>query len=528
MQILRDWRYIASGFILIPIVIMLVKILGYDYSFNTIIPDKGYKLTLTIETNNLRPDSINIKTFAPLNNTKHSIIREQGISDTYMFSLTNEDENRRIVWQSHKVSGENKMEYISYLKSRHIKYIFNEKTILNDFIPENVKVHLNGTVDIQKNSPYIKAKLDEITAGKNTVYDKILAIHKYIIHDIKYVNFSGILDAETCLMLGEGSCNGKSRLYVAMIQNLGLPARVVGGIILNSSPKKMIHQWVEIYMNGQWVPFCPTNDHFAELPKNYIALYFGDEVLFKRTAGIDFNYYYTFEKITLLGEDVNNKFQNLPFNIYRFVNEFEKFKLSMDVFIYLLMLPFAALISVILKNVIGLETFGTFLPILIASVLHNTGVITGISVFFGIIFLVYFTNILVSRLDLLYHPKMAILLSFVILALLIIFNMGLEFQYYNLVYVVFFPVAIIAITINRVITLIDEASFKRLLIVSINTTIVTVIAFYFIHSIFLQLVMLSFPEIILILIGLNIVVGRWAGFRVIEYFRFAGLIKDRV
>jgi hypothetical protein len=281
-------------------------------------------------------------------------------------------------------------------------------------------------------------------------------------------------------------------------------------------------------MNGQWVPFCPTNDHFAELPKNYIALYFGDEVLFKRTAGIDFNYYYTFEKITLLGEDVNNKFQNLPFNIYRFVNEFEKFKLSMDVFIYLLMLPFAALISVILKNVIGLETFGTFLPILIASVLHNTGVITGISVFFGIIFLVYFTNILVSRLDLLYHPKMAILLSFVILALLIIFNMGLEFQYYNLVYVVFFPVAIIAITINRVITLIDEASFKRLLIVSINTTIVTVIAFYFIHSIFLQLVMLSFPEIILILIGLNIVVGRWAGFRVIEYFRFAGLIKDRV
>jgi hypothetical protein len=39
------------------------------------------------------------------------------------------------------------------------------------------------------------------------------------------------------------------------------------------------------------------------------------------------------------------------------------------------------------------------------------------------------------------------------------------------------------------------------------------------------MIMLSFPELILALIGINIMVGRWAGFRLFEYLRFADLIK---
>lgn len=419
------------------------------------------------------------------------------------------------------------MEYVAFIDTHHMKYIFNEKTILNDYLPENVKIYLKESKNIQTNSGVIRKKLAEITANANTLYDKIQAIHNFITKDIHYINFSGELDAESCLLLMEGSCNGKSRLYVAMAQNLGLPARLVGGVILNTSPKKLSHQWLEIFINGQWVPFCPTNNYFAELPKNYIPLYYGDQVLFKRTAGINFDYSYSFEPVTLPKANMDETFKDLPINIYGLLGQFEKFNLSLDVFIYLLMLPLAALISVILKNIIGLETFGTFLPILIASVLSNTGVITGISTFFTIIAIVYIVNTLISRLDLLYHPRMAILLSFVILGLLLTFSIGLRFNFYSLVYVVFFPVAIVAITINRVTILMEESSFKKLATVTLNTIIVIVISFYFIHSTFLQMIMLSFPELILGLIGINIMVGRWAGFRLFEYLRFAELIKGK-
>jgi len=527
MKLHFDWRAAAAVFIVIPLLLIFSKIFFFEYSLNTVIPQKGYKLVFTAETVNRKPIAAHIKTFAPVNNTKQQIVKEQGLSDSFTFALANEGENRRMIWQGSGISGQNKVEYQVTLKSARVKYIFNDETEMNVPVTDQLQRYLEPSEEIQSGSPAIARKALEITEGKETLYAKVRAIHEYVMNEIRYINFSGVLDAEACMLLGEGSCNGKSRLFVAMARTLGIPARVVGGIILNKSPKRTIHQWVELFINGQWVPFCPTNNYFAELPKNYITLYYDDEVLFKYSSGLDFDYSFSYEKTTLLGEDLYQKFQRLPVNIYRLMEHFEKFNLSIDVFVYLLMLPLAALVSVVLKNVIGLETFGTFLPILLASVLHNTGLIAGVSAFFLVIFVVYLVNRGITRFNLLYHPRMAILLSFVILALIGMFYFGLQFRYYNLLYVVFFPVAIVAITINRVIDLVEQANFRHLLVVSINTIIVTVISFYFIHSIFLQLMMLSFPEIVLIIIGLNIIVGRWSGFRVSEYFRFAGLIRGQ-
>lgn len=542
MRSLKDWRLLAAIFITAPLIIVFIKIFYYGYDFRDVIPHKGYKLTLSITTNNKRPEKVKIHTFAPPNNRKQTVTKSQDVSDSFSYSVKSdsEDDNQRVTWKSGKISGDNRMVYVAYIDSRHIKYVFNNDTQINSFIPDKIKKYLKGDPEgypnhptqsqkqIQTDSPAIKKKLAEITANATTLYEKLKAVHNYITKDIRYVDFAGVLDAESCQLLGEGSCNGKSRLFVAMAQNLGLPARLVGGIILNKSPKKVTHQWVEVFINGQWVPFCPTNNYFAELPKNYIALYYGDQALFSRTAHIKFNYSYSFETITVAGENLRQKFKDLPINIYGFISQFDKFKLSLDNFIYLLMLPMAALISVILKNIVGLETFGTFLPILIASVLGNTGVITGLLVFFGIIWFVYLINTMISKLDLLYHPRMAILLSFVILALLIVFSMGLRFKFYNLVYVVFFPVAIVAITINRVTMLMEEASYRRIGIISINTIVVTIVSYFFIKSIFLQMLMLSFPELILLLIGINIMVGRWAGFRLFEYWRFREMIRNHV
>jgi len=391
-----------------------------------------------------------------------------------------------------------------------------------------LKKYLTATENIQVNSKLIATKLKKITKKRYTLYDKLKAIHQFIVKDIKYVNFSGGLDAESTLQLLEASCNGKSRLYVAMVRQLGIPARLVGGIILNHSPKKTTHQWLEIYINGRWIPFCPTNNHFATLPGRYITLYYDDNVLFTRTAKIDFNYTFSFEKVTIPKYGLDDKFQDLPVNIFTIMSHFEKFNISLTIFIYLLMLPLAAIISVILRNVIGLETFGIFLPILIASVLKGTGVTLGITTFFGIIFLIYFINLILSKLELLYHPKMSILLSFVIAAMIVVFYISLTFKNYEIVNIVFFPVAIMAITINRVTEVIEEAGFGKLALLTFNTILVILVSYYFINSIFLQLMMLSFPELILFFIGLNILLGRWTGFRLMEFVRFRKLLSKEL
>ncbi|MDH5680737.1 MAG: hypothetical protein OEZ36_04055, partial [Spirochaetota bacterium] len=128
------------------------------------------------------------------------------------------------------------------------------------------------------------------------------------------------------------------------------------------------------------------------------------------------------------------------------------------------------------------------------------------------------------RFEILYHPKMAILLSLVISAVIAVFYLGLNIKNYDVIKVVFFPVAIMAITINRVTAVIEEDGPKRFFLVTINTIIVILVSYYFINSIFLQLTMLSFPELILAFVGVNILIGRWAGFRLTEFIRFRQLL----
>ena len=52
--------------------------------------------------------------------------------------------------------------------------------------------------------------------------------------------FKGTTDALTALRLGEASCNGKSRLFVALARAAGIPARLVGGLVLETGANDML------------------------------------------------------------------------------------------------------------------------------------------------------------------------------------------------------------------------------------------------------------------------------------------------
>ncbi len=525
---MRRWALISLLLIIVTAGIILFKIFYLDYDPFDVIPEKGYRLTLEITTVNRRNRSVEITTFVPQDSTKQQVYREESISDAFRFRVMKVNGNKQAQWRGENVSGVNKIKYISRIKSVKVKYLFTNDTVVPGGYPESLQAYLKRSDLIQVDSKAIKRKMEVLTGDKYTLYEKIRAIHDFIVKDIRYVNFSGGLDADSTLQLLEASCNGKSRLYVAMVRQLGIPARVVGGIILNRSPKKTTHQWVEIYLNGHWVPFCPTNNYFAELPRRYITLYTGDEVLFRYTSKIGFKYRFSFEKVNIPKPGLSLKYRDLPVNIFAVLENFEKFNISLNILIYLLMLPLGALVSVILRNIIGFQTFGIFLPILVASVLKGTGILLGLMTFSGIIFLVFFINFAVTKLELLYHPKMSILLSGVILSILVLFLTGIAFKNYELINVVFFPVAIIAITVNRVMTIIEDEGSMKLLSVTLNTLVVIVICFYFMNSTFLQLAMLSFPELILLLAGFNILIGRWSGIRFTEFIRFYPVFKKGI
>ena len=237
---MKKWALISIILIAVTSAIILVKIFYFKYDPFDVIPDKGYRLTLEITTLNKRNRSIDVSTFVPGNNTKQQVYQEESISDAFKFRVMKVNGNKQAQWKGENISGLNKIKYTSRIKSGRIRFLLNNETKIKKDYPESMQGYLKGTGMIQVNSKAIRKKTEELTADKYTFYEKIKAIHDFIINDVRYVNFSGGLDAESTLLIREASCNGKSRLYVSMVRMLGVPARVVGGIILNKSPKKTI------------------------------------------------------------------------------------------------------------------------------------------------------------------------------------------------------------------------------------------------------------------------------------------------
>lgn len=70
-------------------------------------------------------------------------------------------------------------------------------------------------------------------------------------------NDAGPQDASTVLVRGRGRCSGRANLAVGLLRALGIPARVVQGMVIASGGARW-HRWGEAWL-GQlgWTPFDP-------------------------------------------------------------------------------------------------------------------------------------------------------------------------------------------------------------------------------------------------------------------------------
>src|SRR5262249_12300863 len=133
---------------------------------------------------------------------------------------------------------------------------------------------------------------------------------------------------------------------------------------------------------------------------------------------------------------------------------------------FLLLLPVAALIVCIFRNVIGLYSFGTFAPALLGLAFRELHSLPGIFVFVSILLLGWIMRGVLDHSHLLQVPRMAFMLSLVVIVLI---TAIVAANYQDLPatkYIALFPMVILTGMIERFWTLEVEdstaASFKTL------------------------------------------------------------------
>lgn len=331
--------------------------------------------------------------------------------------------------------------------------------------------------------------------------------------------FKGTTDALTALRLGEASCNGKSRLFVALARAAGIPARLVGGLIMQTGERRTTHQWAEAYVAGHWVPFDTTNHHFAALPAHYLTLYYGDETLFSHTKDSNFRYRFQVEKSLVPSLQAKTVLGSL--NVWAL---FERLGLPFSLLRTLLMLPVAALVVVLFRNVIGMPAIGTFLPALIAAAAAETGPWWGLVGLCTVVAMVCLARWLLGRLQLLHSPTLAILLTMVTVSMLATSLLAEQLGTLELTRISLFPIAVLAITSERFYLLWAEEGITHAMKQMLGTLVVILACFVVMTSLALQIMVIAFPEVLLVVVAVDIYLGRWVGMRLGEYLRFRRLI----
>jgi len=510
--------------VLFPLGTMAYKLFVLDYPLTGLVPTMTYRVSLSMQVDGHGED-IQIATFLPSSDLRQTVTDEEHNSGPFAFSVLADGGNRRAEWTAEGVRGQNTVVYSYTVHGRHVRYELPADLAIPNTYPPEISDYLQAAPGIQVEDPLIAARLQQLfPEGDPDLITALTRIHRHLQDTFENRDFSGYTDALTALKLGEASCNGKSRLFVAMARALNIPARLVGGLILEQGVKRVTHQWVEVYVNGHWVPFDAVNDWFAEIPAHYLTLYYGDLVLFKHTSAVNFQYFFKTNKRLVPRHEVMETLDDSPFNVLNFYAVFERVGISQNLLKIILMLPFGALVTVIFRNVIGVETFGTFLPALIAAAARETGLFWGALGFALIIMVSAIVRKGLEWLHLLHSPKMAIMLTIVIVIMLGSTVFAVNAGLYEFAHITLFPIAILAITAERFALIETEQGLPKALRIMMVTLMVMAACYVVMDSQFLQSLVLAFPELLLVLIAMNLWLGKWMGIRVLEFIRFRRLI----
>ena len=126
---------------------------------------------------------------------------------------------------------------------------------------------LQETILLDYKSKNIQRLIDEKSWSGLNDKDKILSTYNFVRDEIAFgYNIDDNIPASQVLSDGIGQCNTKGILFMALLRALGIPCRIHGftiykplqkgamkGFVYLLAPKEIIHSWVEVYYNNEWL-----------------------------------------------------------------------------------------------------------------------------------------------------------------------------------------------------------------------------------------------------------------------------------
>ncbi len=312
----------------------------------------------------------------------------------------------------------------------------------------------------------------------------------------------------------------RSILLLTLFRAASIPARTVEGISLTEGVIARPLKWIDAWNGQKWESISIDGQEVIKDQASLLALTFTGTQVVHVSGG----------SIHDIRWDINRQIIGTWRHNYehisrseRFLDRWSLFRLPVEfqqTFRILLLVPIGALLISILRNIIGFPTFGIFMPVLMALSFRNTGLIYGLCIFAGVILIGYTARRFLDRLRLLLVPRMSVLLTLVIVCFTLLALLGNKFGLRQVMAVGLLPFVILVMTIERFFVVVEEHGIGTALQTAAGSAAVAIITYLIISWETLQLTFFIYPELLLAIGALQILVGRYTGYRLSELFRF--------
>jgi hypothetical protein len=390
--------------------------------------------------------------------------------------------------------------------------------------------YLGGNGAAAVNDEEISATARRLTAAMDSPrnqHDVAEALYQFVAQQIKNDPVDGpSASAVECLRKQRGDRLAQSRLLLALLRNRGIPARLVAGLALTKGTEQPPHYWVEAWSSphNRWLPMCPFYQHFGHVPATYLVFGFGDKPLVRGRHVKDLDFAFLVERLPAPDANAAD------------VSPLKRFFLNLSLFALppaerrlveiLLLLPIAALIICVFRNVIGLRSFGTFAPALIGLAFHDLHSLPGIFVFVTILLIGWLMRRVLDHYHLLQVPRVATMLTLIMIVLIFAVVVANVYGASTTRYISLFPMIILCGMVERFWTLETEdstsASFRTLFQTMLISTVIALV----LSSTELVQHMLRFPETLGLIMAAQLLIGRYTGYRLMELLRFRDFLKQ--
>lgn len=193
--------------------------------------------------------------------------------------------------------------------------------------------------------------------------------------------------------------------------------------------------------------------------------------------------------------------------------------------VLILLLPLLATIVAFVRHVIGLPSLGMLVAVSFSITFLTIGIVAGMILLGAIILASTFARIMLKKVRIMQLPKMALSIMVVAIFVLVALVVSGTYGLITIKDLSIFPVLLLILLGERVVALQLERNIREVISITFITLVLGIIGFFLLAYVPLRNTVLLYPESILLLIPINIAVGRYFGLRLVEYYRFKQIIN---